>query len=55
MFETTNILRQSWNSIVITAVTTFLRLFVAALAAYAFAFFDFPGKRLFFYLTMHHK
>ena len=52
VFETTNILRQSWNSIVITAVTTFLRLFVAALAAYAFAFFDFPGKRLFFYLTI---
>ena len=52
VFETTNILRQSWNSIVITVATTFLRLFVAALAAYAFAFFDFPGKRLFFCLTI---
>jgi len=52
VYETTNIIRQSWNSIVITVITTLLRLFVAALAAYGFAFFEFPGKTLFFYLTI---
>ena len=52
VFTSTNILRQCWNSIVITVTTCVLRLFVAALAAYGFAFYDFRGKKFFFYLTI---
>ena len=52
VFTSTNVLRQCWNSIVITDTTCVLRLFVAALAAYGFAFYDFRGKKFFFYLTI---
>lgn len=52
VFTSTNILRQCWNSVVITVITCILRLFVASLAAYGFAFYDFPGKTFFFYLTI---
>lgn len=52
VFETTNILRQTWNSVVITVVTCILRLLVASLAAFGFTFYDFPFKKFFFYLTI---
>lgn len=52
VFATTNILRQTWNSIVITVITCILRLLVAALAAFGFTFYEFPLKKFFFYLTI---
>lgn len=52
VFATTNVLRQTWNSVVITVITCILRLLVAALAAFGFSFYEFPLKKFFFYLTI---
>lgn len=43
--------RSFWNSVVITVPATLLPMFLGALAAFAFAWFDFPGKT-WLYLTV---
>ena len=42
------LMRFMWNSLVISLGSTVIRVLVAALAAYAFAFFEFRGKKLLF-------
>ena len=39
-------LRWLWNSLVITASTSFIGVTLASAAAYAFSRFSFPGRRL---------
>ncbi|MDD2959961.1 MAG: carbohydrate ABC transporter permease [Lachnospiraceae bacterium] len=52
VLESTNIIRQVFNSLLITVMACALRLLVAALAAFGFSFYEFPFKKLFFYLTI---
>lgn len=40
------------NSLIIAIVVTVVRILISTLAAYAFAFFEFPGKKLFFLLIL---
>ena len=44
--------RFMWNSLVIAVTVTVVRLLISTLAAYAFAFFRFPGKKFLFFLII---
>jgi sn-glycerol 3-phosphate transport system permease protein len=48
----TPILRFMWNSLFIALVVTVVRLLLSSLAAYAFAFFQFPGKNFLFFFIL---
>jgi len=50
--QKTPILRFMVNSLIISAIGSFGRILLAALAAYAFAYYDFKGKRFFFMLIL---
>ena len=51
VFTQVPMLRYFWNSLVVSVGSTVIRLALAVLAAYAFVFFHFPGKKaLFFFL-----
>ena len=51
VFTQAPMLRYFWNSLVVSVGSTVIRLALAVLAAYAFVFFQFPGKKaLFFFL-----
>lgn len=45
LLKNTNFLRWLWNSLVITAATSFIGVSLASTAAYAFSRFRFPGKK----------
>lgn len=51
-FKLTKIPRFILNSIVVSVVCSLMRIFTASLAAYAFAFYEFKGKSLLFYLVL---
>jgi sn-glycerol 3-phosphate transport system permease protein len=51
LFET-QILRFMWNSFFIALVVTVVRLILSSLAAYAFAFFKFPGSSFLFFFIL---
>ena len=51
-FTQTTLLRFMWNSLVVATVVSVVRIFAGSLAAFSFAFFQFPGKRLIFYLYL---
>lgn len=46
------LMRFMWNSLVISIVSTVIRVLVSALAAYAFAFFNFRGKSFLFLMVL---
>ena len=48
----TNIFRFMFNSLVVALVSSIVRMVTASCAAYSFAFFEYPGKKLLFYLTI---
>jgi len=52
VFTKTNLDRYMFNSLVMSAITSLTRILLGAMAAFAFAFFEFRGKRLLFGLTM---
>lgn len=44
--------RFMWNSLIVSVLGCTLRTLFATMAAYAFAYYDFRGKRFFFYLIL---
>lgn len=48
----TEIFRFMLNSLIVAFVSSVVRIITSSCAAYAFAFFRFPGKKLLFYLTI---
>ena len=52
VFNTSPILRYMLNSFVIALVCSVSRVIIAACAAFGFAFYEFPGKKLLFMLTL---
>ena len=52
VFTQTPMLRYFWNSLVISVSSTVIRLILAIFAAYAFAFFSFPGRKALFFLLL---
>ena len=48
----TDIFRFMFNSLVVALVSSIVRMVTASCAAYSFAFFEYPGKKLLFYLTI---
>lgn len=52
VFEQTNILRFMFNSFVVAIGSCIVRIVLASLAAFAFAFYDFPYKKLIFSLVI---
>lgn len=48
----TDIFRFMFNSLVVALVSSIIRMVTASFAAYSFAFFEYPGKKLLFYLTI---
>ena len=52
VFTQAPMLRYFWNSFVVAASGTLVRLLTAALAAYAFVYFRFPGRKALFFLLL---
>ncbi|MBR2571429.1 MAG: carbohydrate ABC transporter permease [Clostridia bacterium] len=52
VFEKAPMARYFLNSLITSTVSSLVRLVFAALAAYAFAFFEFPGKKPLFILVL---
>lgn len=52
VFTQTMIFRFMFNSFVVAFVSSVVRIFTASLAAFSFAFFDYRGKHLLFYLVV---
>lgn len=48
----TDIFRFMFNSLVVALVSSIVRMITSSCAAYSFAFFNYPGKKLLFYLTI---
>jgi sn-glycerol 3-phosphate transport system permease protein len=48
VFSTAPLMRFMFNSVIVSGMGCFLRICFAILAAYAFAYFEFPGRGLFF-------
>lgn len=48
----TNIFRFMFNSLVVAFCSSVVRMITSSCAAYSFAFFNYPGKKLLFYLTI---
>ena len=52
LFQETNFGRWMFNSIAVTALSTLLGIFLASMAGFAFAKYEFKGKRLLFWLAL---
>lgn len=52
VFEKIPVLRYFLNSVAVGLLSAFVRIFAAVLAAYAFAFYDFRGKKALFFLLL---
>jgi alpha-glucoside transport system permease protein len=52
LFDTSTITSSLWTTVWISLLGTFLPLFIAALAAYAFAWLEFPGRDWLFILVI---
>lgn len=50
--ETAPFFRFIWNSLLVSLISSVIRVITASLAAFAFAFLDFPGKKVLFYLVI---
>ncbi|GKU78054.1 carbohydrate ABC transporter permease [Paenibacillus sp. L3-i20] len=51
-FSQTQLGRYMFNSLVMSSITSVTRIILGAMAAFAFAFFEFKGKKILFGLTM---
>lgn len=52
VFTRTRVFRFMLNSFIVAFVSSLVRIVLASLAAFSFAFFDYPGKKLLFYLVV---
>ncbi len=52
VFTQTPMLRYFWNTLVVSVFSTVIKLAIALLAAYAFVYFDFAGKKALFFLVL---
>ena len=52
VFTRLPILRYFWNTLVVSVFSTLVKLLIALLAAYAFVYFDFTGKKALFFLLL---
>lgn len=52
VFEQTRVLRFMLNSFIVAFISSVVRIITASLAAFSFAFFNYPGKRILFYLVV---
>lgn len=52
VFQQTRVFRFMLNSFIMAFVSSLVRILVASLAAYSFAFFEYKGKRILFYLVV---
>ena len=52
VFTRVPMLRYFWNTLIVATMTTIIRLIIAVFAAYAFVFFQFPGKKALFFLML---
>jgi sn-glycerol 3-phosphate transport system permease protein len=51
VFTQTRVFRFMFNSFIVAFVSSAIRIVTASLAAFSFAFFDYPGKHFLFYLV----
>lgn len=51
-FATAPFFRFMFNSFLVSFISSMIRIFTASLAAFAFAFLDFPGKKILFYMVI---
>ncbi len=52
VFSQIPMLRYFWNTLVVSVMSTVIKLAIALLAAYAFVYFDFAGKKALFFLLL---
>lgn len=52
VFTQLPMLRYFWNTLVVSVFSTVIKLVIALLAAYAFVYFDFAGKKALFFLLL---
>lgn len=52
VFTQLPMLRYFWNTLVVSVFSTVIKLLIALLAAYAFVYFDFAGKKALFFLLL---
>ncbi|MFA9380415.1 MAG: carbohydrate ABC transporter permease [Acetanaerobacterium sp.] len=52
VFEKTPIMRFMFNSLIVSTIGTFARILFAAFAAFAFAYYNFKGKKLLFFVVL---
>ena len=52
VFTQLPMLRYFWNTLVVSVSSTVVKLLIALLAAYAFVYFDFAGKKALFFLLL---
>ena len=52
VFTQTPMLRYFWNTLAVSVFSTVVKLLIALLAAYAFVYFDFAGKKALFFLLL---
>jgi sn-glycerol 3-phosphate transport system permease protein len=52
VFTQTRVFRFMFNSFVVAFVSSVIRIVTASLAAFSFAFFNYPGKHVLFYLVV---
>ena len=52
VFARTRVLRFMWNSFIVAFVSSCVRILVASLAAFSFAFFEYRGKNILFLLVI---
>lgn len=52
VFTAAPMLRYFWNTLLVSVLSAGVRLIMALLAAYAFAFYDFRGKKFLFFLIL---
>lgn len=52
VFTHTKVFRFMLNSFIVAFVSSLVRIVLASLAAFSFTFFEYPGKRLLFYLVV---
>lgn len=52
VFEQTRVFRFMLNSFIVAFVSSVVRIITASLAAFSFAFFNYPGKHFLFYLVV---
>lgn len=52
VFTQTRVFRFMFNSFIVAFVSSLIRIFTASLAAFSFAFFEYKGKNILFYLVI---